>query len=264
MQYLYDFTRIFIPMLVVIDPAGTLPLFMALTERYTEAQKRAIARRATLAAAITGVLFVVVGQALFALLGVKFADFQIAGGILLVVLAILDLLSPGKPTVDVGQLQSVGDQDPANVSVVPLAVPLMVGPATLTTSLLLVSTWGKTYGSEVAVALVCVALLMVLVIQFGAMWFSGVDCAAGGAERDAGGQQDRDDPAGGDRGELDPAGDHDYRQQVPLTGASAPRTQGAGRVGIRKLQVLAAEPADAGVRAGDAGEGDAADSAARR
>ena len=176
MQYLHDFLSIFIPMLVVIDPAGTLPLFMALTERYTEAQRRAIARRATIVAAITGVIFVVVGQAIFALLGVKFADFQIAGGILLVVLAILDLLSTGKPTVDEKQLQDIGDKAPApsNFSVVPLAVPLIVGPATLTTSLLLVNTWGKIYSAPVAVVVVSIALLIVLAIQFAAMCFSSV------------------------------------------------------------------------------------------
>ncbi len=173
MQYLYDFARIFVPMLVVIDPAGTLPLFMALTEHYDERQKRAIALRATVVAALTGILFVVGGQAIFALVGVQFADFQIAGGILLVVLSILDLLSSGKPAVDEKQLHAIGDQAPANISVVPLAIPLIVGPATLTTSLLLVNTWGKTYGSEIAVSLVCVALLVVLVIQLAAMWFSG-------------------------------------------------------------------------------------------
>src|SRR3954468_433269 len=97
---LHDFPLIFIPLFVVIDPAGTLPVFLGLTAHYTVEQRRAIARRACFVAACTGIIFVFLGQAILSFLGLSFADFQIAGGILLVVLAIIDLLSPGKPAVD--------------------------------------------------------------------------------------------------------------------------------------------------------------------
>lgn len=174
---LHDFLLIFVPLLVVIDPGGAVPLFLSLTQRYPLNQRRAIARRATLVAAVVGVAFVVVGQALFALLGIRFADFQIAGGILLVVLAILDLLSPGKPAVDERILAEAGENPEADIGVVPLAVPLIVGPATMTTSLLLVSTFGKKYaallgdtrGEILVVCLVCLALVLNLLILFAAM-----------------------------------------------------------------------------------------------
>src|SRR4051794_27826015 len=100
MNTLHDFLLIFLPLFVVIDPAGTVPVYLSITGRYNEAQRRHIAVRATVVAAVTGVIFVVLGQAIFNFLGIKFADFQIAGGILLVILAIIDLLTPGKPAVD--------------------------------------------------------------------------------------------------------------------------------------------------------------------
>jgi multiple antibiotic resistance protein len=173
---LHDFLLIFIPLFVVIDPAGTLPVFLAITDRYPESQRRRVALRAATVAAATGVLFVFLGQATLRFLGVRFEDFQIAGGILLAILAIIDLLIPGKPAVDSVSL------DPADrVGIVPLAVPLIVGPATMTTSLLLVNTYSKAYndhfgapwGQFFVAAMVCVALLINVGVLLLAMWHSG-------------------------------------------------------------------------------------------
>ncbi len=175
MRTLHDFLVILLPLFVVMDPAGSLPVYVALTSQYTEEQRRRIAVRATVVAAVVGILFVVLGQAIFNFLGIQFADFQIAGGILLVILAVLDLLSPGKPAVNSAQI----DPD-ASIAVVPLAVPLIVGPATMTTSLLLVNTYSKSYnehfgaptGQILVAALVCAGLLVNLAILFAAMWYS--------------------------------------------------------------------------------------------
>jgi multiple antibiotic resistance protein len=163
LSILHDFLLIFIPLFVVIDPAGAIPLFLAITDRYTEEQRRQVARRAARVAGLTGVLFVVLGQAILTFLGLKFEDFQIAGGLLLVILAVIDLLIPGKPAVDQVSMDPAG-----TVGVVPLAVPLIVGPATMTTSLLLVNTYSKRYdehfgaplGQVIVTAMVCAALLI--------------------------------------------------------------------------------------------------------
>src|SRR5580692_6695034 len=100
MNTVHDFFLIFVPLFVVMDIAGTLPIYVGLTTHYTDDQRRQIARRATFVAGITGVLFIFLGQAILNFLGVQVADFQIAGGILLVILSVLDLLSSGKPAVN--------------------------------------------------------------------------------------------------------------------------------------------------------------------
>jgi multiple antibiotic resistance protein len=177
MAWLHDFLLIFIPLFVVIDPAGTVPVFLALTGNYNELQRKKIAIRATVVAGVTGILFVVLGQSIFNFLGVRFADFQIAGGVLLAILAILDLLSDGKPAV---KENLEGVTVPGSVGVVPLAVPMMVGPATMTTSLLLVNTYaarynaqlGQPYGQIVVEVMVCAALLLNLLVLLLAMWHS--------------------------------------------------------------------------------------------
>ena len=176
MKTLHDFLLILLPLFVVLDPAGTLPVYVALTTHFTDEQRRRIAVKAAVVAGITGILFVILGEAIFSFLGIQFADFQIAGGILLVILAILDLLSPGKPAVN-----EKATIDPAqSIGVVPLAVPLIVGPATMTTSLLLVNTYagpynqqfGAPYGHIVVVVMVCSALVLNLLLLFVGMWYS--------------------------------------------------------------------------------------------
>ena len=176
MQLVYDFVRIFIPLAVVIDPAGMLPVYLALTNRYTPDQRRRIAKRASLVAACTGVGFIAFGQLILGVMGVRFADFQIAGGILLVVLCIIDVLIPGKPAVN----EHV-DYDPTSVvSIVPLAIPLIVGPATMTTSLLLVNSYARGYedrfgapwGAIIVMAMVSAALIINVLLLFIAMWHS--------------------------------------------------------------------------------------------
>ncbi len=176
MDILKDFLLIFVPLFVVMDPAGTIPVYLSMTERYSEKQRRRIAKRATVAAGLTGVVFVVLGQAIFKFLGVGFADFQIAGGVIVLILAITDLLTPGKPSVVDGPPEELD----LTAGVVPLAVPLIVGPATMATSLLLVNTfspkyvamWGEGRGVLMVGAMVCLALLLNLVLLFIAMWHS--------------------------------------------------------------------------------------------
>lgn len=168
---LFDFLKICVPLLVVVDYAGTVPLFLAITQHQTERSRRRIARSASLVAASVGVGFFVIGQAIFSFLGIEIADFQIAGGLLLLVLTILDLLIPGKPTVDENVIRSDVDEHVTG-SLFPLAVPLIVGPATLTTGLLLVSTYSQFYGRPLAVLMVSLSLVSILSVQLVLMYYS--------------------------------------------------------------------------------------------
>lgn len=125
-----SFLLSFIPLFVAIDALGTLPLFMGLTENFTRAQKRKLAFQAVLTALGVGMTFGTAGSHVFALLGITQADFQIAGGLLLVVLSIREIYgdtakNPGAPAAD------------NFIGFVPLGVPLIAGPAMITTLLIL-------------------------------------------------------------------------------------------------------------------------------
>lgn len=125
----------FIPLFVAIDPLGLVPLYLSMTESIASAERRRIARLATITAAIVAVGFVFLGRFIFAALGITVADFQIAGGLILFVLAASEILFPTKRN------QAV----PEDFGVVPLGMPLIAGPATLTTLLIVIVSAGTTF-----------------------------------------------------------------------------------------------------------------------
>jgi multiple antibiotic resistance protein len=121
------FLEAFIPLFVAIDPVGLIPVFLSVTERMDDARRRYVAAEAVAAGFVIALGFMFVGEALFRFVGITTADFRIAGGVILLVLAVVDLLTVGKPAVHADEM----------VGIVPLAMPLIAGPATLTTVLVL-------------------------------------------------------------------------------------------------------------------------------
>jgi len=126
-----DIPLTFIPIFVAIDPFGILPIFTAITKDMTQQEKRAVIRYSILTSGGVGIVFALIGEKIFRILGITVDDFKIAGGIMLLVLAIIEL---------------VGRRDehrhPHDVGVVPLGVPLIVGPAVLTTLIILIDHYG--------------------------------------------------------------------------------------------------------------------------
>jgi multiple antibiotic resistance protein len=126
------FLLAFIPLFVAIDAFGVLPIFLSMTAHLSEQERTRTFRQAILAAGCIGVGFMLLGKALFLYLGITEADFQIAGGTLLFCLSLTDLLFEERTR-----------RFPSDtMGVVPLAMPLMVGPAVLTTSVVLLESQG--------------------------------------------------------------------------------------------------------------------------
>ncbi|HTW95021.1 MAG TPA: MarC family protein, partial [Tepidisphaeraceae bacterium] len=147
-----SFPRIFIPLMVSIDPFGIIPIFMSVTSNLSERRRRQVSFESVGAAFAITIGFMFLGEGLFRILQITVTDFEIAGGILLLVLAIIDLLMSGKPSVD----------EHATIGIVPLAMPLIAGPATLTTSLVLSRSYGY---APVVIGLALNFILLLLVLQ---------------------------------------------------------------------------------------------------
>ncbi|MGD0597525.1 MAG: MarC family protein [Sedimentisphaerales bacterium] len=122
----------FIPLFVAVDAIGVLPIFVSLTEGLDKQQKNKIIVQSMVTAFLLAVSFILVGKLVFKLLGITIGDFMVAGGALLFCIAIIDLMNPTKerrmPVKDLGA--------------VPIGTPLIVGPAVLTTSLVIISEYG--------------------------------------------------------------------------------------------------------------------------
>ncbi len=123
----------FVPLFVAVDAFGILPMFISLTEELDERQRRQTVRQSVVTAAGVALGFLALGTGLLKLLGMTVADFMIAGGTLLFVISLTDLLR-----VEKVQRRS----DPHDIGAVPIGVPLITGPAVLTTSLLLHNEYG--------------------------------------------------------------------------------------------------------------------------
>ena len=124
----------FIPVFVAIDPVGIVPMFLSLTRGYEAAERRKIVLDSILTATVIGIIFVLAGKTIFLLLGITIQDFAIAGGALLFILSIIDLLGDGSARVHGAEPRALG--------IFPLGTPLIVGPAVLTTLIILVDTFG--------------------------------------------------------------------------------------------------------------------------
>jgi len=121
----------FIPLFIAIDVFAILPLFISLTLE-TPASKKQIIRDSIFTALIVGLLFIALGEAIFNILGITPDDFKIAGGLVLLIFAVLELIRH-----DEERRKPMG-----RIGVVPIGVPLIVGPAVLTTLLVLVDHFG--------------------------------------------------------------------------------------------------------------------------
>lgn len=149
-QWFEQFILAFIPLLVAMDPVGLVPVYLSMASNVEPAHRNIVVVQAVTTAFLVGIGFLMLGRALFTALGITVADFQIAGGVILLILAVQDLLAN-----DVRNQFAVKD-----FGVVPLGMPLIAGPGMLTSVL----TLGDTLGSALTIS----ALVTNLVI----IWFA--------------------------------------------------------------------------------------------
>jgi multiple antibiotic resistance protein len=146
-----------ISLFVAIDAIGALPLLISLTKGMNRWERQRLVYKATLAALVIGLIFLFGGNSVFRFLGILENDFQIAGGLLLIVFAIRDLMVSSSHQ---------GAPAPQRVGIVPIAVPIITGPAALATLILS----AEQYGYGVTVASFLLNLLFALGLFSAADW----------------------------------------------------------------------------------------------
>ncbi len=147
----------FVPLFVAVDAIGVLPLFLNLTHGVDEGKIRKIVIQSVITALAVALVFCALGELILGLLNITVSDFMIAGGALLFALSLYDLLSIEKHQHKI---------DVASLGAVPVGVPLIVGPAVLTTTILLV----RQYPS--AALVVSAATAVNILIAGVVLWYS--------------------------------------------------------------------------------------------
>lgn len=123
---------------VIIDPIATVPSFIAMTGNNSPAQKREMARLACIVACGVLLLFAVAGKLIFNLLGITIPAFQMAGSIVLLLIA-LDMLQARRSRVQETLVETEAGIEKEDIAITPLAVPMLAGPGAISTVIMLYS-----------------------------------------------------------------------------------------------------------------------------
>jgi len=132
MDMFRPFLETLIPLMVALDAPGTLPLVVGMTEGVHVQDRKKIIQQSIITAFLVTLGFIFLGQAIFNALGIRVEDFLIAGGLVLLIIAITDVVRAGERTIERGP----------EFGVVPLGTPIIAGPGTLTAALVLIGTHG--------------------------------------------------------------------------------------------------------------------------
>jgi multiple antibiotic resistance protein len=122
----------------VVDPFSAIPFFLAMTRDHGPAERRDIALRASITACLVLATFALAGAWLFSLLGITLGAFKIAGGVVLLLLA-LDMIrtQPSRTRITEGEVEA--GQGKEDIAIVPLAMPLLAGPGSIATAIVLMA-----------------------------------------------------------------------------------------------------------------------------
>jgi multiple antibiotic resistance protein len=154
---LHAFTTLF----VVIDPPGLLPVLLALTPGVAPTERRRMALRGTLIATIILLAFALVGDFVLGLLGIGLPAFRIAGGVMLLLIALEMVFERRAERRSRAAQEMKGVGGPDDISVFPLAIPLLSGPGAITSVMLLTA---RHEGDLAAQATIVAILLLVMAL----------------------------------------------------------------------------------------------------
>ena len=150
--------EVFVTLFVIMDPPGTIPLFLSLTSGRSSAMRKRLAGQAVLVAFVVIVVFALFGQTILNYLGITLPALQAAGGLLLLLVA-LELLT--------GQADDPVETTNVNVALVPLGTPLLAGPGAIVATIVFVQRIDDVWeGVAVGLGIVAVHVVLWLFMRF--------------------------------------------------------------------------------------------------
>jgi multiple antibiotic resistance protein len=158
-EYLQFALITFTSVLFIVDPIAVIPTYLVITQNETPAQRANTALRASIAAAMLMIAFAVAGHLIFRLFGITLPAFRIAGGMILWLVA-MDMLRAQRSTQESTPEIAEG-QEKEDVAITPLAMPMLAGPGSISTVMVLagqargISQHAAVYGSVLLTSVVC-------------------------------------------------------------------------------------------------------------
>ena len=163
------FSSALVTFLVIIDPPGCAPIFASLTSGTSAAHRRAMAIRSSLIAWAILMFFALLGRPLLSWLGISLASFRIAGGIMLFIIA-LDMVFERRTARRESRAHSIeGTPEAEDISVFPMAIPMITGPGSIASAML----WVSRAEDLTHVAVVLAAITVVILITMATLLAAG-------------------------------------------------------------------------------------------
>ena len=156
MSFLLSFVDIFFPLFVVIDPFGTMVLFMTMTTEYSVSEQKVAAKDAFVYGSIILVFFSITGSLILSLMGISLTAIQIAGGIILLIMGI-EMVREGDRPKSTGKTFNNPD-----LGIVPFATPLLAGPGAI--SLVIILSRESLFSAIITILSVVIIFVMVFVL----------------------------------------------------------------------------------------------------
>ena len=156
MSFLQSFVDIFFPLFVVIDPFGTMVLFMTMTTEYSVSEQKVAAKDAFVYGSIILVFFSITGSVILSLMGISLSAIQIAGGIILLIMGI-EMVREGDRPKSTGKTFNNPD-----LGIVPFATPLLAGPGAI--SLVIILSRESLFSAIITIISVLIIFVMVFIL----------------------------------------------------------------------------------------------------
>jgi multiple antibiotic resistance protein len=128
MLHLSEYIKIFTALVAILNPLGVLPLFLAITSRYSDEERKKIAKTIGISVATVLTATALIGQQVLAFFGISVDAFKVGGSILLMLMAVDMLKGRGKES-----REAESSMDKTGIAIVPLSIPLIAGPGSIST-----------------------------------------------------------------------------------------------------------------------------------
>lgn len=163
------FMRAFVAFLAILDPIGNMLFFVGLTEDYSEEKKNVTLKKAILASFLTLLLFSLFGKHIFSLFHITIESFSIAGGILLFFIA-YEMIRGEYPSVKKTASAMMGVREKEDISIFPLAIPMISGPGAITLAVVLMGEAKGFLRHALLITALVIALIVVFIVMKSAIY----------------------------------------------------------------------------------------------
>jgi multiple antibiotic resistance protein len=164
MEYLSEYTRFFTALLVILDPFAAIPIFLSLTLSYTVKERTRAVTIATITVAAVLTLSAIFGETMLSILGASLPSFRVGGGIVLLLMA-LSMLRAQTDKMRTTSAETTAAESLENIAVVPIAIPLLAGPGSISTVIIQM----HRPGAEYHLLWVIVVILLIALVLWGVL-----------------------------------------------------------------------------------------------